>query len=114
MAALGVAILILWSSIKHSARATAWDGISSKNVAGVAAVRALPGADSTIRLSLAYSRRKTLAVRNTPCSRATTAAEAHNPAGVGKTTLAIHLAAAFVAGGYDTALLDLDPQASSV
>ena len=33
--------------------------------------------------------------------------------GVGKTTLAIHLATAFVAGGYNTALLDLDPQASA-
>jgi Mrp family chromosome partitioning ATPase len=28
--------------------------------------------------------------------------------GVGKTTLAIHLATAFVSGGYNTALLDLD------
>jgi chromosome partitioning protein len=33
--------------------------------------------------------------------------------GVGKTTLAIHLATAFVAGGYHTLLLDLDPQASA-
>ena len=33
--------------------------------------------------------------------------------GVGKTTLAIHLATAFVAGGYNTALLNLDPQASA-
>lgn len=33
--------------------------------------------------------------------------------GSGKTTLAIHLAAAFVAGGYNTLLLDLDPQASA-
>jgi chromosome partitioning protein len=33
--------------------------------------------------------------------------------GTGKTTLAIHLATAFVAGGYNTALLDLDPQASA-
>lgn len=29
--------------------------------------------------------------------------------GVGKTTLAIHLATAFVAAGYNTLLLDLDP-----
>jgi chromosome partitioning protein len=33
--------------------------------------------------------------------------------GVGKTTLAIHLATAFAAGGYHTLLLDLDPQASA-
>jgi chromosome partitioning protein len=33
--------------------------------------------------------------------------------GVGKTTLAIHLATAFVAAGYSTLLLDLDPQASA-
>jgi chromosome partitioning protein len=33
--------------------------------------------------------------------------------GSGKTTLAIHLATAFVAGGYNTLLLDLDPQASA-
>jgi chromosome partitioning protein len=33
--------------------------------------------------------------------------------GVGKTTLAIHLTTAFVAGGYNAALLDLDPQASA-
>lgn len=33
--------------------------------------------------------------------------------GVGKTTLAIHLAMAFVGGGYNTVLLDLDPQASA-
>jgi chromosome partitioning protein len=33
--------------------------------------------------------------------------------GVGKTTLAIHLAVAFTAGGYNAALLDLDPQASA-
>ena len=33
--------------------------------------------------------------------------------GVGKTTLAIHLATAFVTGGYNTLVLDLDPQASA-
>ena len=33
--------------------------------------------------------------------------------GTGKTTLAIHLATAYVAGGYNTVLLDLDPQASA-
>jgi chromosome partitioning protein len=33
--------------------------------------------------------------------------------GVGKTTLCIHLATAFVADGYNTLLLDLDPQASA-
>ena len=33
--------------------------------------------------------------------------------GSGKTTLAIHLATAFVQGGYNTLLLDLDPQASA-
>lgn len=33
--------------------------------------------------------------------------------GVGKTTLAIHLATAFVAAGYNTLLVDLDPQASA-
>src|ERR1700722_19525488 len=33
--------------------------------------------------------------------------------GVGKTTVAIHLATAFVAGGYNTILLDLDPKASA-
>lgn len=32
---------------------------------------------------------------------------------MGKTTLAIHLATAFVAAGYNTLLLDLDPQASA-
>lgn len=47
----------------------------------------LRGADSTIRLSLPYSRRKTLAVRKTPCSRAACAAEAHNPSGIGKRAL---------------------------
>jgi chromosome partitioning protein len=33
--------------------------------------------------------------------------------GVGKTTLAIHLATAFSAAGYNTLLLDLDPQTSA-
>ena len=33
--------------------------------------------------------------------------------GAGKTTLAVHLAAAFARGGLDTALIDLDPQASA-
>lgn len=33
--------------------------------------------------------------------------------GVGKTTLAIHLATAFVSAGYNALLLDLDPQASA-
>ena len=33
--------------------------------------------------------------------------------GVGKTTLALHLATAFQARGHDTVLLDLDPQASA-
>src|SRR5215831_12143817 len=33
--------------------------------------------------------------------------------GVGKTTLAIHLAGAFVRDGYNTVVLDLDPQASA-
>jgi len=33
--------------------------------------------------------------------------------GVGKTTLAIHLATAFVAAGYNTLLLELDPQTSA-
>lgn len=33
--------------------------------------------------------------------------------GVGKTTLAIHLATAFVSAGYNTLLLDLDPQSSA-
>lgn len=33
--------------------------------------------------------------------------------GVGKTTLAIHLATAFAAAGYNTLLLDLDPQTSA-
>jgi chromosome partitioning protein len=33
--------------------------------------------------------------------------------GVGKTTLAIHLAVAFAAGGLNVAILDLDPQASA-
>ncbi len=33
--------------------------------------------------------------------------------GVGKTTLAIHLATAFATAGYNTLLLDLDPQASA-
>src|ERR1035441_10734514 len=72
------------NSMKHSDKPTAWGGTSPKKVAGVAAARTLRGADANIRLSLAYSRRKTLAVWNTPCSRATSAAEAHNPAGIGK------------------------------
>lgn len=33
--------------------------------------------------------------------------------GVGKTTVAIHLATSFAAAGYNTLLLDLDPQASA-
>ena len=33
--------------------------------------------------------------------------------GVGKTTLAIHLAVAFAADGLNVAILDLDPQASA-
>ena len=33
--------------------------------------------------------------------------------GVGKTTLAIHLATAFTAAGRNTLLLDIDPQASA-
>ena len=33
--------------------------------------------------------------------------------GVGKTTLAIHLATAFAAAGYNACLLDVDPQASA-
>src|ERR1022692_43626 len=39
------------NSMKHSDRATAWGGTSSKKVAGVAAARTLRGADATIRLS---------------------------------------------------------------
>src|ERR1700678_1449708 len=33
--------------------------------------------------------------------------------GSGKTTIAVHLAQAFAAGGYQTLLLDLDPQTSA-
>jgi chromosome partitioning protein len=33
--------------------------------------------------------------------------------GSGKTTIAVHLAQAFSAGGYQTLLLDLDPQTSA-
>ena len=51
---------------------------------GAGASRTAGFADATIRFSLLCSRRRVLAVRNNPCSRATSAAAAHNGAGIGK------------------------------
>src|ERR1017187_3671864 len=79
------------NSMKHSDKPTAWGGTSPKKVAGVAAARTLRGADANIRLSLAYSRRKTLAVWNTPCSRATSAAEVAREHGVFQTAKVLRL-----------------------
>src|SRR5271166_4477944 len=56
--------------------------ISSTNAG--AAVFAIGLADCTLRLSLPYSKRKTFAVWKTPCSRATSAADAHSGSGIGK------------------------------
>ena len=42
--------------------------------------------DSVMRFSLPYSKRRTCAVRQTPCSRATFAAAFHNRDGIGKRT----------------------------
>src|ERR1019366_2091766 len=58
------------NSITHSARPTAGGGTRSKNVAGAIVCRTGAGPVSVIRLSLPYSSRRALAVRNTPCSRA--------------------------------------------
>src|SRR6516164_320924 len=69
------------SSIKQSGATTRW-GISSKKAVGAVGCGLRPEA-SAIRLSLPYSSRKTLDVRKTPCSRATAAADAHNPSGTG-------------------------------
>src|ERR1035441_2501519 len=75
-------------SIRHSVRpgweVTPWGAINSKKPAGAGASLMAGLADATMRFSLPCSRRKILAVRNTPCSRATAAAAAHNAAGIGK------------------------------
>src|SRR6266545_5810149 len=69
------------SSIRQSGAPISW-GITSKNAVGT--VGCGPGlAAPAIRLSLPYSRRKTLAVWKTPCWRAAAAADAHNPSGIG-------------------------------
>src|SRR5271166_5726559 len=70
------------NSMRHSARPPVWGATSSINAG--AAVFAIGLADCTIRLSLPYSKRKTFAVWNTPCSRATAAADAHSGSGIGK------------------------------
>jgi hypothetical protein len=70
------------NSMRHSDRPPAWGATSSTN-AGAAAL-AIGLADCTIRSSLPYSKRKTFAVWNTPCSRATSAADAHSGSGIGK------------------------------
>jgi hypothetical protein len=49
-----------------------------------ASFRATPLAAAASRLSLPYSSRRTLAVRNTPCSRASSAADAHRESGICK------------------------------
>src|SRR5271165_4246815 len=71
------------NSMRHSDRPPVWGATSSTN-AGAAAAFAVSLADWTIRLSLPYSKRKTFAVWNTPCSRATSAADAHSGSGIGK------------------------------
>ena len=62
-------------------------GIRPENAAGGAASRAVLrplGCDSVAsRLSLPHSRLRALAVRNTPCSLATSAAAAHKGCGIG-------------------------------
>ena len=57
---------------------------NSKNPTADVALRFTGAVDSAKRFSLAYSKRKILAVRKTPCSRAAAAADAHNAGGIGK------------------------------
>src|ERR1035437_7025393 len=63
---------------------------SSERIAGRQNARFFQGSvgfgpsDSAMRFSLPYSRRRILAVRKTPCPRATAAADAHNASGIGK------------------------------
>jgi hypothetical protein len=59
----------------------------SKNVVGATVDRTGTGLVSAIRLSFPYSKCKTLAARKTPCSRAASAAAAHNASGIGKRAL---------------------------
>src|ERR1035437_5817531 len=73
------------NSMTHSVGLAAWGAPNSKKPAGGAGARLTAGfADATMRFSLLGSRRRVLAVRNNPCSRATSAAAAHNGAGIGK------------------------------
>jgi hypothetical protein len=76
------------NSMTHSDRPDPGGAIggatNSKNSAGDATLRLTGAADSAKRFNLAYSRRKILAVKKTPCSRAAAAADAHNAAGIGK------------------------------
>ena len=86
------------NSIKHSDRPTAGDVISSTNAGGaVGHLRRGPTrgtfttrtfaaglADRSKRFSLPYSKCKPFAVGQTPCSRASSTAAAHNRFGIGK------------------------------
>src|ERR1035437_3738500 len=74
------------NSMTHSVELTAWGATNSKKSAGGGAGARLTAgfADATMRFSLPCSSRRVLAVRKTPCSRATSAAAAHNPFGIGK------------------------------
>src|ERR1019366_1892543 len=72
------------NSMMHSERPSVCGATNSKNSAGGAGARLAGASDSAMRFSLPYSRRRILAVRKTPCSRATAAADAHNASGIGK------------------------------
>src|SRR5450631_2785126 len=69
------------NSMRHSVGLTACGDTNSRNSAGA---RLTGAADSAMRFSLPYSSRRILAVRKTPCSRATSPADAHNAFGIGK------------------------------
>jgi hypothetical protein len=70
------------NSMRHSDKPAACDPINSTNVGDNALAPATALHGCTNRLSLPYSRRRICALRQTPCSRANTAAAAHNDSGI--------------------------------
>src|SRR5580658_2980956 len=76
------------NSMTHSVRpdpeGATWVATNSKKSAAGASRRLTGAAEFVMRFSLAYSSRKIVAVRKTPCSRAASAADAHNAFGIGR------------------------------
>jgi hypothetical protein len=64
-------------SVRPDPEIATWGATNSKNFAGNALSRLTGTADFVMRFSLAYSKRKIVAVRKTPCSRAAPAADPH-------------------------------------